>query len=175
MDNTEVDVILLDLDMPVMDGREALHIIRKRFKKEIKIIILSLHYSEEHVRKYMGAGADCYLSKESDHKTLVDAIKGVHEKGYFFYDKVSPKLVSELMNNVAHSGAVDGDPLSKREIEVIKMICHGLTSQEIAKRLRLSIRTVENHRHRISKKIKARNTADIIVHAIKNGYFDVRY
>ncbi len=176
IEKNTVDVILLDLDMPVMDGRQALHILRKKYLELHKVIILSLHYSTEHVRKYMRAGANAYLAKDCTQDTLVEAIKSVHEKGYFFHGEVSPELLSELVDSKPNSSlALTGDPLSKREVQVIQFLCKGMTSPEIAKKLQLSIRTVENHRHRIAKKIKAKNTADIVVYAIKHGYYDLRY
>jgi DNA-binding NarL/FixJ family response regulator len=162
--------------MPIMDGREALHILRKKYQNTIKIIILSIHYSEEHIRKYMKAGADGYLSKDSDFMVLLEAIQSVYDKGYYFYDKVSPQLVSELVNkDTPFPTALAGEPLSEREIEVIKLLCLGMTSPQIAEKIKLSIRTIENHRHRISKKIGAHNTADIIVYAIKYGFHKIDY
>ena len=107
---------------------------------------------------------------------LLEAIQSVYDKGYYFYDKVSPQLVSELVNkDTPFPTALAGEPLSEREIEVIKLLCLGMTSPQIAEKIKLSIRTIENHRHRISKKIGAHNTADIIVYAIKYGFHKIDY
>ena len=165
-----VDIILLDLDMPIMDGREALHIIRKKFDKELKIIILSWHDEELTIRKYMKAGANAYLVKDDDPNALIEGIREVYESGVYFHDKVSPQLVEELMNDDdLVFKAIKDDPLSKTEIEVLKLLCQGKTSEEIAQLWNRSTKTINNHRFRISKKLDIHNHMLLMEYAIIHG------
>ena len=179
LDNLEkemVDVVILDLEMPVMDGREALHIIRKKYDDKIKIIIFSSHYGEGYIRKFMLAGANAYLAKEVEYFTLVTAIKSVHEVGHFFHDKLSPELVAEIMSEKKNTYPVlEGELLSDREIQVVKLLCKGLSNLEIGEKLDLSYRTIENHRHRILKKIGGHNSMAIMEYAVKKGYHVIKY
>ena len=126
MANKEIDVIILDLDMPILDGRDALSIIRKKFNEDIKIIILSMHYEELYIRKYLKSGANAYLGKGCHYETLVECIEEVHQSGIFFHDKVSPKLIEELLNDESTMFRVlKGESLSKTEVQVLKMLCKG--------------------------------------------------
>ncbi len=172
----KVDVILLDLDMPVMDGREALHTIRKKYSDTVKIIILSLHYNEGYIRKYMLAGANAYLSKEVEYDILVAAITSVHQTGHFFHNEVSPELVAELKSETKNTYPVlEGEPLTEREIEIVKLLCEGLSNLEVSLRLNLSHRTIENHRYRILRKIGGHNGMSIMEYAVRKGYYVIKY
>ena len=172
----KIDVILLDLEMPHMDGREALHIIRKKYNEDLKIIILSSHYDDLYIRKYMLSGANAYLSKGTGFDTLVKAIRSVYKEGHFFHDKLSPELVAEIMSETKNTYPVlEGEPLTEREIEVVKLLCKGLSSIEVGLQLNLSHRTIENHRHRILTKIGGHNGMAIMEYAIKKGYYIIEY
>jgi len=167
MDHEDVDVIILDLDMPILDGRDALSIIRKKYNPEIKIIILSMHYEELYIRKYLKMGANAYLGKGCQYETLVECIKEVYNTGIFFHDKVSHKLVEELLNDESTVFRVlEGEPLTKTEIEVLKLLCKGNSSISIAKLLDRSPRTIDNHRYRMMKKLGVHNGMELMEYAI---------
>lgn len=171
IEKNNIDVVILDLDMPILDGREALHIIRKKYGKGIKVIILSMHYSIHHIERYLRSGANSYLSKSTNYAILTEAIRSVHETGIYFNEDLTSDLLESIQEISKHIYPVlEGDPLSETEIVVLKLICKELSSSEIAEELKRSPRTIENHRSRIMKKIGAKNSLGIMEYAIKNGF-----
>lgn len=171
------DIVLLDLHMPVMDGTAALEIIRSEFPR-VRVIILSLQYSDIHVRKYMKLGARGYLCKDVEFEKVVKAIRDVDSMGYYFYDKVSPDLIAELIGDQTITAALNkGRPpeeLTIREIEIIRLLFEQYTNQEIAEKLNISVRTVHNHRINITRKTGSKNVVGVMLYAIKHGLTPVR-
>ncbi|XOV69347.1 MAG: response regulator [Fluviicola sp.] len=170
-----IDVVILDLNMPVMDGRATLKSLsRIESSRRPAVIILSMYHSSDHIRKYVSLGANAFLSKGCEYPALVRAIKDVYANGYHFNQQVSRQLVSEIIRNSRKdSNLVIDTPLSERETEILRLICQQKTSQEIAKILRISQRTVENHRLRISKKIGAKTSIGLLIYAMRNGLTDI--
>jgi len=170
-----LDVVILDLNMPVMDGRSTLKsIARMESTRRPSVIILSMYDSPEHIRKYVAMGANAFLSKGCEYPALVKAINDVHANGYHFNQQVSRQLVSEMIrDSKKDSNLVIDTPLSEREIEILRLICRQKTSQEIAKILRISQRTVENHRLRISKKTGAKTSIGLLIYAMRNDLTDI--
>lgn len=170
------DIVLLDLHMPVMDGTTALEIIRSEFPK-VRVIILSLQYSDIHVRKYMKLGARGYLCKDVEFEKVVQAIRDVDHMGYYFHDKVSPELIAELIEDNTIAPESKGRPpeeLTTREIEIIQQLFEQNTNQEIAENLNISVRTVHNHRINITRKTGSKNVVGVMLYAIKHGLTPVR-
>ncbi|MDX2362053.1 MAG: response regulator transcription factor [Crocinitomicaceae bacterium] len=171
---TPVDVVLLDLEMPILDGREALKKIRSLYPNT-KVIVLSMHYTDLHIKRYMAAGANGYLSKDTDFEILIDAIKNVHYSGIHFDEKVSMKLIHEIMNKkLTLPKFIKNEPLTNREIEILLLICEQKTSSEIAKLLSISARTVENHRENMLKKTGARNSIGLFAYAVSFGIYEFK-
>lgn len=166
----ETDVILLDLDMKEMDGRKAFSLIQQ-FHNTTKVIFLSYHYTKLHVQKYIGQGACGYISKDSDYEVVVQGIRNVFECGKFINGLVTEKMYQG--NNSMFNDIFAGDPLSDREIEVLRLICLGKSSSEIADILNLSPRTVDNHRARIKLKINTKTIAETVHYAFKKGIVEV--
>jgi len=170
------DVVLLDLHMPIMDGIAALDIIRSQFPK-VRVIILSLQYSDIHVRKFMKLGARGYLCKDVEFEKVVHAIRDVANIGYYFYDKVSPDLIAELVEDntiTPQSKEYLPEELTAREIEIIQQLFEQNTNQEIAENLNISVRTVHNHRINITRKTGSKNVVGVMLYAIKHGLTPVR-
>ncbi|PWL33049.1 MAG: DNA-binding response regulator [Fluviicola sp. XM-24bin1] len=170
------DIVLLDLHMPIMDGTAALEIIRSEFPK-VHVIILSLQYSDIHVRKYMKLGARGYLCKDVEFEKVVNAIRDVDSMGYYFYDKVSPDLIAELVEDKTIAPESKGRPpeeLTTRKIEIIQQLFEQLTNQEIAENLNISVRTVHNHRINITRKTGSKNVVGVMLYAIKHGLTPVK-
>jgi DNA-binding NarL/FixJ family response regulator len=165
-----VDVLLLDLNMPIMEGTQTLQYVREHYPG-IHVLILSSDYSDLYIRKYMQLGARGYLSKDFDYETILDAIRSVYQQGFFFHDKVSRVLLAELIAKRTISIHKSPDPMSNREIEIIHLICREKTNFEIGQALSISVRTVQNHRLRINKKTGAKNAVGILVYALKNGLY----
>lgn len=162
-----VDVILLDIQMPMMDGIEVTE--RLQFKKGYtKIIMITSHNEDEFINHLISKGANGFLLKNQDIEVVVDAIYGVIENGYYFNDKVSKAMVKALLKNGQITPSFVKKTLSAREIEVIKLISQELTSKEIAEKLFISPRSVDGHKERILEKTKAKNSIGIIMYAIKH-------
>ena len=176
LEETEVDIILMDLKMPVMDGMEATIEVRKLFP-DVKVIFLSMHDDERLISHMMKIGASGYLLKNESPEVVRDAIIAVAEKGFYFNDYVSKALLSGLHSK---NSAVDLKHhfkekmhLTKRELEVLDLICRAYTTVEIGEKLFISKRTVEGHRKNLIEKTGVKNTAALIVLAIKNGLVEL--
>jgi DNA-binding NarL/FixJ family response regulator len=176
MSRQPIDVIILDLDMPILDGQDTLKLVRKRFDSDIKVIILSMHYEENYIRKYLKSGANSYLGKGCQYETLVECIEEVYSSGIFFHDKVSPKLVEELLNDESTTFRVlEGEALSRAEIQVLKLLCKGYSSSKISELLGRSSRTIDNHRYRMMKKLGLHNSMELMKYAIVHKYHEPSY
>jgi DNA-binding NarL/FixJ family response regulator len=169
--NKKPDVILLDVEMPLMDGIETTENIRQKYP-DIKILILTMHNEEGIILHLIEKGAHGFLLKDNPIETVVDAIYAVIENGFFFNDRVSKVMVKGLMKNNLIKPSFNQVSLSKREIEVIRLICREHTNKEIADKLFISPRTVDGHREKILQKTKARNVAGIVMYAVENGLLD---
>ncbi|PKK37961.1 DNA-binding response regulator [Siphonobacter sp. SORGH_AS_0500] len=166
------DVILLDLQMPVMDGIKATEQLRLRFP-DVKIIIISMHDDDGFVAHLMELGANGYIIKDSDPDEVVKAIQTVVKENYYYGAFINKVMHRRMLDKAkTKKPSFTAQPaLSERELEVLQLICSGLTNAQIAAKLFLSDRTVEGHRTRIMEKIGAKNTAAMVVYAVKNGLY----
>lgn len=162
------DVILLDLEMPVMDGVETTEYLRANFPF-IKVLILTMHNEEGIIVHLVEKGAHGFLLKDDPIESIVGAIEAVLEQGYYFNDRVSKAMVLGLVEGKKIVPKFNQTLLSEREVEVVRLICKELTTKEIADKMCLSVRTIEGYRESIFEKIGARNLAGIVMYAVKNG------
>lgn len=162
------DVIIMDLKMPIMDGMEATQIIRKKHPS-IKVLVVTMYDDDKFIIHLMEIGANGYLLKNAEPDEIRKAIYSVYENGYYFKDLVNKALLKKLVikANLKPSFKQDVD-LTEREMEVLKMICEEKTATEIAKEIFLSPRSVEGIRQRLIDKIGVRNTAGLVMFAVKN-------
>jgi len=168
--NTETipDIILMDLNMPKLNGVETTKVIKKKYGT-IKIIALSSYYSKPFIINMIHIGAVAYLAKNSSPKEVINTINDVCSKG-FYYDNNVMKIIQEnLINPTSTSkrSVFDSKHLTKREIEILKLICKQLTTQEIGEKLFISHRTVEGHRNNLLLKTDTKNTAGLVVFAFQ--------
>ncbi|MEO5501222.1 MAG: response regulator transcription factor [Ginsengibacter sp.] len=168
------DVILLDIQMPIMDGITALPEVKKLYPN-IKIIMLTLLDDQSVVTKLMELGANSYLVKVSDAEVIYEAIKVCHEQEFYFNALTNKALLNNLRhkNVVNPFGAVaDEMRLNDKEITVLRLMCEEKSTREIAEAVDLSPRTIESIRDRLKAKTGSKSTAGLIMYAVKNKLLD---
>lgn len=169
--NNTVDIVLLDLEMPVLNGMATMKRMRHEFP-QVKVIVLSMHGEEKFIVHLMELGANGYVLKTAEPDEIENAIRAVADTGYHFSEMVSLVMLQGLVKKEKVKPTFDDvDPLTERELDVLRLICQELTTTEIAGKLFLSPRTVEGHRNNILLKTGARNTAGIVVYAMSKGLF----
>lgn len=167
------EIILLDLDMPVMTGQQALPLVKEQYP-DLKVIILSMHDEDSMILQTMELGANGYLTKGGDPDELEKAIRSVHTTDYYLSPRISRLTLQRLQTPKAFkTSSISTETLSRREMEVLQLVCKEFTNADIAETLHISPRTVEGHRQRIIQKIGAKNTIGMVVFAIKEGWVDV--
>lgn len=173
LEGTQPDVLLLDLDMPDMDGIDALKILRPQYP-EMGVIILTTYSDTKMIAYLMELGANGYLLKDTDPETLQRAIESVYQEGYFFTKSVSQAMLTGLKGQMRKKPTLKNNvSLTAREVEVLELICQEYTAKEIADKLFISPRTAEGHRRKLIEKLGVKNTAGLIVKAIKEGIVNI--
>mgnify|MGYP003296032313 CR=1 FL=1 len=170
------DVVFMDYAMPQMNGAETTRRALE-MSPDLKIITLSMFGDNAYYSDMMSSGAKGFLLKDSEFAEVVEAVDTVFEGGTYF----SASLLESLSHSIRSAGATAGvaddiaeaDRLSEREIEVLLAICQGLSTQEIADKLFISKRTVDKHRANILEKSGCKNTASLVVYAIRNGFVEI--
>jgi DNA-binding NarL/FixJ family response regulator len=167
--NTKADVALMDISMPEMDGIEAT---RRglRICPDIAIIALSMYGEEEYYNKMVDAGARGFVLKDSDISEVREAILTVKRGGTYFSQELLYHVIQKIKNREIENKSAH---LSKREKEILMKICEGLSNQEIAENLFISKRTVDKHRANLLGKTNSKNTASLILYAIKNKLIEI--
>ena len=168
------DIILMDINMPEMDGIKATAEIMREDEKA-NIIALSMHSDDYEIRSMIKAGAKGYLLKNTGSEVLAEAIRTVLDGGKYYSNEVALKLMEpfggENENNKASNASPDKRTVSltRRELEVLRLIANEYTNEEIAKKFKLSKRTIDSHRQNILSKLQVKNTAGLIKYAIRLG------
>jgi DNA-binding NarL/FixJ family response regulator len=160
------DVVLLDLEMPGVDGKQALKVIVNKYP-DVKVLILSMHTQLDFIHESIYYGAHGFLTKDSNIEKITDAIYAVTFKGFYFDNVVSKALVA----SVKQQKTIPVNTLDEIDIQIIEMICNGKTSKEIAELVFLGERTIEGRRLRIHKKTETNNLVELVVYAIKHKIF----
>ena len=165
------DMVILDIFMPNLRGIEAIYEIKK-INPDIKILILTMHKDKEYLYLALSAGAKGYLLKEDGDKELFFAIEKVRQGKTY----LSPHFSEDVIDDLVQIGrgeaktVFEGDPLTLREREILKMIAEGKSSKEIAGDLFISVFTVNNHRASIMEKLNLNKATDLVKYAIRKGY-----
>jgi len=157
-------VMLMDINMPVMDGYESTAWLKANHP-EVKVLALSMFEEDDTVIRMLKAGACGYVLKESKPKELLEAIKTIHSKGVYLNEMVSGKLIRGLTQADSHS------ILSKKELEFLKYCCSELTYKEIADKMFVSPRTIDNYRESLFQKLELKSRTGLVLYAIKNKIF----
>ena len=158
------DLILMDLDMPILSGIQATQDIKRNHPK-IKIIIVSMHNEKGLIKKLISFGADGYLMKNSSKQEVLDAIESVLEGHKYFSEEVLTSLDNSKKSDDSSN---ELSLLTDREIEIVRLVADGLTNKEIGEKLFISNRTVDTHRTNLMKKLEITNVAGLIRFAFKN-------
>jgi DNA-binding NarL/FixJ family response regulator len=167
--HTDVDIVLLDLEMPVLDGTMTMRRI-KQDHPNVKVMVLSSHEQERSIITLMDLGAHGYLLKSTEPGEIDLAIRSVGESGFYFSDRVSRVMLHGMVKGRKIRPTFhEIDPLSDRELEILCAICQEHTTTEIAAILFLSPRTIDFHRNNLLLKTGARNIAGLVVYAITKG------
>jgi two-component system, NarL family, nitrate/nitrite response regulator NarL len=168
---TEVDVVLMDVNMPVMGGLEATQNFVNEFP-DIRVLILSMHDEQEYIIKLMQSGAKGYVLKDVSSDELIKAIETVYAGSSFFSAGASQSLFNgDSQIDYTHEEAAQDNlntGLSQREETVLKLIAEGQSNKDIARNLDISVRTVETHRQNIKNKLGVHTSAGLIRYAIEN-------
>jgi DNA-binding NarL/FixJ family response regulator len=163
------DVVLLDIQMPIMDGIATLPEI-KRLYPDVKVVMLTMHNDHSMISKLMELGANAYLTKNSDSEVIYEAVKTVFEQEYFFNQLTNKALIDGLrLKRQAEVVTPTEAKLTEKEVTILKLMCEEKSTKEIADIVDLSPRTVEAIRDKLKTKTGAKSMAGLVMYAVKTG------
>ena len=168
--STEVDVILMDIDMPIIDGITTIELL-KEHDIDKPILMLTMHQSMKYVKKALEKGVQGYILKDASKEELVEAIKKVGRRENYFHTKISDQVFDYFRGK--RKSHLDLNELSEREKEIIKCLADGLNSKEIAEKLSISRHTVKTHRRNIMHKLNVNTSTALVRLAIEKGIIQV--
>ncbi|MBK8806223.1 MAG: response regulator transcription factor [Bacteroidales bacterium] len=169
LDTLKPDVVLMDIEMPEMNGIETTQLAMSKCP-DLKVIALSMYSYENYYSQMIDAGAKGFLLKNSKFEMVEHAILEVYSGNNYFSNEI---LVAILSNLNKKKSPKKISILSEREIEILFNICKGLSNSEISELLSISKRTVDKHRENLLLKTESKNTAGLVIYAIKNGIFEI--
>jgi len=168
VETAQPDLVLMDISMPILNGIETTHKAIERFP-DMKIIALSMHGDEEYYYQMIEAGVKGFLLKDSGIKEIERALYMVYEGESYFSNELLRRIITNISKpKTGLKDAEEINSLTKREIEVLREVCNGSTNDEIAEKLFISTQTVKGHRSNILSKTNCRNSASLVMYAIKN-------
>lgn len=163
------DVVLMDISMPSLNGIEATRRIKNKFPNT-KVLILTMHDSEEYIFQLLRIGASGYVVKMAAPAELISAIRAVHQGHTFLSPSISKKVIKEYIRKTGTKAEADTlERLTNREREILQLIAEGHSNREIAEMLFISIKTVETHRTHLMAKLNIHSTAALTQYAIRKG------
>lgn len=168
--STPTDVVLLDMNMPVLDGLATTQLLQQQYP-DIRILILSMINHERNIGQLLDAGAHGYVPKNADRSEILMGIQAVASGKLFLSSETGISMLRKVLSSDGGSAVTDTKPslLSFREREVLQLVAEGLTTGEIAEKLFTSKRTIETHRQNIMEKAQVKNTAALIKYAMEKG------
>lgn len=163
------DIVLLDINMPDMDGYETASWLRQNYP-EVKVLALSMYDSDQHIIRMMKNGVRGYILKDIGATEFKRALDTVTKKGYYYAEVVTGKIIDEAGNGEEHDAPVkEIVRLNPRELQFLKLVCTELTYREIAEKMFLSPRTIDGYRDDLFVKLKVKTRVGLAMYAIKNG------
>lgn len=170
LETTDIDIAVLDVSMPELDGAETARQIRERFPR-VRILMLSMLSQDALIKRLIRIGIDGFILKENGQKELVTALDAVAAGSKYFSSEVTAAVMDSFNPAVKHSG-LNRVKLTDREMEVLRLVAREMTTQEIADRLFVAPSTVITHRKNIMAKLDVRNTAGMIRYALEMGLIE---
>jgi two-component system, NarL family, invasion response regulator UvrY len=164
------DLVLLDVNMPEMDGFETAAWLNKNYPK-VKVLALSMFSDEKTIIKMLRLGAKGYILKNIDPDELKNALDSVMKKNFYLSDYISGKIISGLHKDVDRVD--EPGPLTQREKDFLRLICTEITYKDIAAKMYVSPRTVDEYRNNLFEKLKVKSRVGLVMYAIRNGLVDV--
>lgn len=171
LDEKNTDVLLLDINMPNMNGLQVLQYLREK-KTNVKVLILTIHNEVEYLVRAVEIGVDGYVLKDSDSTVLKKAIFTINKGDSFIQPELTPLLKKRLEDKSTSPKLIE-EKLTRREIEVLKLLAEGLFNKEVAYTLNISEKTVKNHVSNIFKKINVSDRTQAAVYAVKHNIVDI--
>lgn len=172
IDSKKIDVILLDIDMPIMNGAETFKYIKNKFPK-IKVIILSMHSESLMISDLIMSGVNGYVTKGSSIETLIETLNQVNQNDFYFQPNISSLLINQLKNG--NDTKLQSEKLTPREIEILHLICQGKSHKQIANNLYITTRTVDFHKSNLYKKTNSNCNANLFEFAMKHGIVKLQH
>jgi DNA-binding NarL/FixJ family response regulator len=163
-----IDLAVLDVSMPRLTGLQVARELGKQ-RPEIRVLMLSVHDNEQYFFEALKAGASGYVLKSEANRDLIEACRAAMRGESFIYPAAASALIRDYLERAAAGEDAPEDPLTPRELEVVKLIAEGLTSEEIAEALVISHKTVDRHRANVLEKLGMRNRVELTRYAIKRG------
>jgi DNA-binding NarL/FixJ family response regulator len=164
----DVELAVLDVSMPRMTGLQAAHELSRR-RPEMRLLMLSMHDNEQYFFEALKAGASGYVLKTVANRDLIEACRATMRGEPFLYPAAVRALVRDYLDRASRGEETPEDPLTPRELEVVKLIAEGMTSDEIARELFISKKTVDRHRANVLEKLGVRNRVELTRYAIRRG------
>lgn len=164
-------IVLMDINMPEMDGYESAYWLKANYP-EIKVLALSMYDSENAIIRMLKNGTKGYILKDSDPSELQEALAALMDKGFYYSELVSGKLVNAI-NAMDAEGPANVVRLNEREISFLKWTCTELNYKDIAEKMFISPRTVDGYRDALFEKLKAKSRIGLVIYAIRNGIVDL--
>ncbi len=167
----DIDLAILDVSMPRLTGLQATAELHRR-RRDLRVLILSVHDNEQYFFEALKAGASGYVLKSAANRDLVAACRAAMRGEPFLYPKAVTALIREYLESAGSGDPAMEDPLTPRELQVVKLIAEGYSSAEIATELVISRKTVDHHRANILEKLGIRNVAEVTRYAIRRGLLE---
>lgn len=172
LESIPADLVLLDIAMPEMDGVEAAEIALKEYP-ELKIITLSMFDDSDYYFKMVDLGVQGFLLKDSDIQEVKNALDAVMKGRNYFSQELMQNVIMKIKDTDENSDVMQKYELTERELGIIRLVCKGFSNQEIADEMYVSKRTIEKHRANVMEKCHCKNTASLVIFAVKNQIVNI--